>query len=146
PLGDFGDVPALVGALPENERRGHRGIRKEAWRSPADNPAGDQPGFPQDLGPVRSRGGGEKSVLQESLRVAARLRFQGGTRQALHVPALRLAGGPLLAGGERVDSSRAEAVTAASVFPGCGTASARRAAATRRSGGKGAAGLGRSPG
>ena len=74
------------------------GVRGEARRQAADDAARGQPGLPQDLGRVRRGGGREEPVLQEGLRVAAGLCRQGRAGQALHVPALRLAGGPLLAG------------------------------------------------
>ena len=97
-VGHVGDLPALVGELPAAERRRHRRVRKQARRQAADDAARGQHGLPQDLGRVRRGGGGEEPVLQEGLRVAAGLCRQGRAGQALHVPALRPAGGPLLAG------------------------------------------------
>ena len=93
----IGDLPALVGDLPEAERGGHRGVHDQARRQAPDDTAGDQQGVPQDLGRVRRGGIREESVLQEGLRVAEGLCFEGRAGQALHVPALRIPGGPLLA-------------------------------------------------
>ena len=80
-----------------HERGGHRGVRGEAQRQAAHHAAGDQPGVPQGVGRVRRGGIGQEPVLQEGLRVAAGLRVEGRAGQALHVPALHVPGGPLLA-------------------------------------------------
>ena len=96
PVGLGGDLPALVGDVAEDERGGHRRVRGEAQRQAPHHTAGDQPGVPQDVGRVRRGGIGQEPVLQEGLRVAAGLRQEGGAGQALHVPALRPPGGPLL--------------------------------------------------
>ena len=96
-VGHVGDVPALVGDLATAERGRHRRVRREARRQAAHHPARDQQGVSQGVGRVRGRRIGQEPVLQEGLRVAAGLCGEGGTGQALHVPALQLPGGSLLA-------------------------------------------------
>ena len=93
---DIRDLPALVGEVPAAECRRHRGVCREAWRQAPDGTARDQPGVPQDLGRVRRGRSRQEPVLQEGLRVAEGLCGEGRAGQALHVPALRPAGGPLL--------------------------------------------------
>src|SRR5207253_10412126 len=80
-------------------------------RQAADDAARDQSGVSQDLGRVRRGGSRQEPVLQESLRIPEGLCRQGGTGQALHVPALHSAGGLLLARQVTVtatDASRAK--------------------------------------
>ena len=81
-----------------HERGRHRRVRGEAQREAAHHAARGQQGVPQGVGRVRGGRIGQEPVLQEGLRVAARLCVEGRARQALHVPALHLPGGSLLAG------------------------------------------------
>ena len=87
----------LVGKLPAARTGGHRGVRGEAQSPAAHHAARDQQGISQGLGRVRRGRIRQEPVLQEGLRVAARLCGEGGARQALHVSALQPPGGSLLA-------------------------------------------------
>ena len=100
-LGGEGHLHHLDHALAEAERRRHRGDDQEARRADPPHAARHPDRLAQGLGRGRGRELGQEPDLQEGLRVAARVRRQGGAGQALHVPAVLVRRELLLAAGKR---------------------------------------------
>ena len=99
-VGGQGRVPDLQHEVAAAERRCDGGNGEEArYRDPA-HAARDPHRDAQGVGRDREGGVGEEPGVQARLRLAARVRCEGGAREALHVPAVLLRREPLLPGGE----------------------------------------------